>query len=105
MKLDVLDGFDQVGVVVGYRDGEGGLVKRLPACASDWDHLRPEVRMLKGWSRPTRGLQRLEDLAPEARAYMDVLSECCSTPIAYLSTGPDRAEGFTLPGSCLEGRL
>lgn len=105
MKLDVLDGFEQVGVVIGYRDGEGGLAKRLPACADDWAQLRPEIRMMPGWSAPTRGLRRLEDLPEEARTYLDLLAECCGTPIAYLSTGPDRAEGFTLPGSCLEGRL
>lgn len=105
MKLDVLDGFDEVGLVIGYRDGEGGLTQRLPACASDWDQLQPEVRLMKGWNLPTRGCRRLEDLPREARAYLEALSEACATPIAYLSTGPERTEGLTWPDSCLQDLL
>lgn len=105
MKLDILDAFEEIGVVVGYRNAQGEAVRHLPSCAGDWDGLQPEVRMVKGWARSTRGVTRLEDLPSEARAYLDLLSELCATPIAYLSTGPDRIEGFTWPGGCLQGRL
>ena len=105
MKLDVLDGFEQVGLVTGYRDGGGRVSTRIPACATDWDEIRPEVRFFKGWSRPTRGITDPAALPLEARAYLDALCESVDTPIAYLSTGPDRVEGYVAPGSFLQPLL
>ena len=101
MKLDVLDGFDQVGMVMGYRDGNGGLISRLPACAADWDEVRPEVKFFKGWTKPTRGIQDPAQMPAEAVAYLAALAEAVETPIAYLSTGPDRSEGYVAPDSFL----
>ncbi len=105
MKLDVMDGFQEVGLVIGYRDGEGGLVANLPSCAQDWLSLKPEVRMHKGWSQPTRGIRDLKQLPKEAHAYLDALAEAAEAPIAYLSTGPDRDEGFAWPGRFLKGMI
>jgi adenylosuccinate synthase len=101
MKLDVLDGFDQVGLVVGYRDGEGRVGTRIPSCIQDWDEIKPEIKYFKGWSAPTRGIQDPSRLPAEARAYLDALEASVDTPIAYLSTGPDRVEGYVAPGSFL----
>jgi adenylosuccinate synthase len=105
MKLDVMDGFAEVGMVVGYRDGEGKVSGVLPACASDWDQIQPVVKMFKGWSSPTRGITDPKNLPAEARAYLAALSDAVETPIAYLSTGPDRNEGYVPAGSFLEPLL
>jgi adenylosuccinate synthase len=105
MKLDILDGFEEIGVVVGYRDGEGGVCRSLPADARAWDALRPEVRLFKGWKGTTRGVRKLKDLPKKALAYLDALAEACETPIAYLSTGPEREEGFAWPGEFVEDVL
>ncbi len=100
MKLDVLDGLDEVGMVVGYRDGEGRLTSKLPACPQEWAELKPEVKRFKGWTS-TRGVTSHAQLPPEAQAYLDALAEAIETPIAYLSTGPDRVEGCVYPGTFL----
>lgn len=105
MKLDVLDGFPQVGMVIGYRDGEGRISTKVPTCISDWDELQVEVTTFKGWTEPTRGITNPSLLPREARAYLEAIEEATETPIAYLSTGPDRAEGFVTPGSFLESLL
>ena len=105
MKLDVLDGFPEVGMVIGYRDGEGRLTTKTPTCISDWEQVKVEIKYFKGWTDPTRGIQESSKLPKLARAYVDALSEAIETPIAYLSTGPDREEGFVHPGSFLEGML
>ncbi len=105
MKLDVLDGFPEVGIVLGYRDGEGRVTTRIPTCISDWDQLKVEVKYFKGWTEPTRGIKELSKLPKEARVYVEALAESIETPIAYLSTGPDRVEGFVYPGTFLEGML
>ncbi len=105
MKLDVLDGFDEVGMVVAYRDGRGNLTNELPACAAEWAGLRPEIKMFSGWKTPTRGITDHRLLPAEARTYLDALVDAVKTPIAYLSTGPDRTEGCIYPGSFLESLL
>jgi adenylosuccinate synthase len=105
MKLDVLDGFDEIGLVVGYRDGMGGRVSQLPSCAQDWLELQPEIKMFKGWSQPTRGVRNFDQLPAEARSYLAALSDAAEAPIAYLSTGPDREEGFVWPEHFLTGLI
>jgi adenylosuccinate synthase len=105
MKLDVLDGFAEVGLVTGYRDGEGRISTRIPSCIADWEQVKVEVKFFKGWSQPTRGVKSLSGLPKEARVYLDALAESVETPIAYLSTGPDREEGIVYPGTFLDGLL
>jgi adenylosuccinate synthase len=105
MKLDVMDGFEEVGLVTGYRDGNGSRISHLPSCAQDWLELTPEIKKFKGWSQPTRGIRDLKHLPNEARIYLDALAEAAEAPIAYLSTGPDRDEGFAWPGRFLEGMV
>ncbi len=104
MKLDVLDGLDEVGLVVGYRTGEGGVTTRLPSCAAEWAALRPEIRRFKGWTS-TRGFTDHRQLPAQAQAYLEALAEIVEVPIAYLSTGPDRTEGCLYPGTFLEALL
>ena len=104
MKLDVLDGMDEVGLIVGYRTGEGTLTTKLPSCAADWTGLKPEVKHFKGWTT-TRGITDPRQLPIQARAYLESLAESVAVPIAYLSTGPDRAEGCVYPGTFLEPLL
>jgi len=38
-------------------------------------------------------------------AYLDALAEAVDTPVAYLSTGPERTEGYVATGSFLEPLL
>lgn len=104
MKLDVLDGLDEVGLIVGYRTGEGTLTTKLPSCAADWKGLQPEVKRFKGWTS-TRGITSHGKLPAEAHAYLEALVESVEVPIAYLSTGPDRQEGCVYPGTFLEPLL
>ena len=104
MKLDVLDGLDEVGLIVGYRTGEGTLTTKLPSCAADWKELQPELKFFKGWTT-TRGITDHRQLPMGAQAYLEALTESVEVPINYLSTGPDRTEGCVYPGTFLEPLL
>ena len=104
MKLDVLDAMDEVGLIVGYRTGEGTVTRKLPSCAADWTGLQAEVKFFKGWGQ-TRGITDPRKLPAQAQAFLESLAESVAVPITYLSTGPDRAEGFTYPGTFLEPLL
>jgi adenylosuccinate synthase len=105
MKLDVLDGLDEVGVVVGYRDGEGRVNTKLPSCAADWQDLQAVVQLMPGWKGTTRGVTDPARLPAEAKSFLDALADAAECPIAYLSTGPDRHEGYLAKGDFLEGLI
>ncbi len=96
-KLDVLDGLPEIRVGVGYRlDGEP--VAEFPGEHGALARCEPEFRVLPGWDRPCRGVRRLADLAPEARAYLDAVEEFVGVPITMVSTGPDRADSIFRTG-------
>ena len=89
-KLDVLDGLDEVRVGVRYRL-DGDPVEEFPGDLRVLARCEPEYRTLPGWSRPTAGMTRLDELPDGARRYLDTLEELCGVPISLVSTGPDRA--------------
>jgi adenylosuccinate synthase len=90
-KLDVLDGMDELKVCVGYRI-EGQFSDLLPAGADDTARCEPVYEDLPGWSESTVGVQRIEELPHNARAYLDRIEAICGVTIDMISTGPDRAE-------------
>ena len=54
---------------------------------------------MPGWSSPTRGVTRFEDLPEEARRYVRRLEEVTGVDCAIISTGSDRAETILETGS------
>ena len=53
-KLDVLDGFEELKVCVGYMlDGER--IDRLPASSGAQARVEPVYETLEGWTQSTRG--------------------------------------------------
>jgi adenylosuccinate synthase len=56
------------------------------------ERCQPEYIEMPGWSESTVGARRLSQLPDAARAYLDRIEDLCDTPIAIISTGPDRAE-------------
>ena len=101
MKLDVLDGLDAIGLVKGYQDKNGSRLAALPSSVQEWENVEPIIEYLDGWPTPTKGVKSWNDLPPQAHKYLKAIEEAVETPIAYLSTGPDRKEGLVAPGSCL----
>lgn len=97
MKLDVLDGLEEVKVVIGYSDGSGGLTRSLPGHEIDWKEIRPVEKIFKGWGQ-TAGCTQWSDLPKEAQNYLKFIEDNMDCPIAYVSTGADRREGFLMSG-------
>jgi adenylosuccinate synthase len=100
-KLDVLDGLREVPVCVGYRLC-GKPVESMPATNEQIESLEPVYETLPGWSTPTAGVTRYEDLPAEARSYLAFLSEKTGVEAGAVSTGPDRSEMIIVPGSRFE---
>jgi adenylosuccinate synthase len=88
-KLDVLDGFSEIKVCVGYTlDGER--LNRLPACAHAQARVEPIWETFEGWSQSTRGARRWADLPAQAVKYVRHIEELIECPVTLLSTSPER---------------
>jgi adenylosuccinate synthase len=87
-KLDVLTGFERVGIVTGYRVG------RKPVTFSDADApgLETEVEELAGWSEPIRAYRRIAELPSAARHYIKRIAELIEVPIELVSVGRERTQ-------------
>jgi adenylosuccinate synthase len=94
-KLDVLDGVEALQVCVGYRVN-GETLDILPAGADAIENCEPIYEEIPGWTESTVGIQRLEELPPAARNYLQRLEQTCGVPVDMISTGPDRAETIVL---------
>lgn len=88
-KLDVLDGLDTLKICTGYRF-EGQNISTLPAGADGIAECEPVYEEMPGWTDSTKGVRSWDALPENARNYLQRLSELTETPIAIISTGPDR---------------
>ena len=88
-KLDVLDGLEHIDICTAYRCGDRDAhrvsVRHRPAGACE-----PVYESMPGWSAPTKGARRFDDLPDAARRYVARLEEVSGVPAAIVSTGSDR---------------
>ncbi len=90
-KLDVLDGFDEIKVCVGYMlDGER--MDSFPASASLQARVEPIWQTFEGWSQSTRGARSWADLPAQAVDYVRTIEELIECPVTLLSTSPERED-------------
>jgi adenylosuccinate synthase len=94
-KLDVLDGLDRIQICVGYQCGLERL-DNAPLGAEALAACEPIYEEMPGWRESTVGLRRYEDLPANARAYLRWIEELTDTPIALISTSPDRVDTIVL---------
>ncbi|PAF41937.1 adenylosuccinate synthase [Helicobacter sp. 11S02596-1] len=94
MKLDVLDGLEEVKVCVGYQynNGNGEIIDNMP---SDISELKPVYKTYKGWGK-TAGIRRFEDLPTEAKDYILDLEKLVGVKISIISTSPEREDTIVL---------
>ena len=88
-KLDVLDGFDELKVCIGYTlDGER--IDRLPAGHNAQARVQPIYETFEGWKGSTRGARSWADLPAQAVKYVRTIEELIECPVTLLSTSPER---------------
>ena len=97
-KLDVLDGLDEVKICTAYQLADR-LVTELPADLATTGSYEPVYETLPGWSEPTRGARRFDELPAEARHYITRLEELSGVHAAIVSTGSDRDETIIRHGT------
>ena len=90
-KLDVLDGFKQIKLCVGYMlDGER--IDRLPAGENSQARIVPVYETFEGWEGSTRGARKYADLPAQAVKYVRHIEELIECPVTLLSTSPERED-------------
>jgi adenylosuccinate synthase len=87
-KLDVLGGFERLGIVTGYRL-EG---KRVGFAAAAAPGLELEVEELPGWSEPIGSCREIANLPAAARAYVARVEALLGVPVDLVSVGRERSE-------------
>jgi adenylosuccinate synthase len=91
-KLDVLDGMESLQVCTGYVDAGNRRFDHLPALPSLQAELRPVYETLGGWSESTQGARSWAALPATAIKYIRRIEELIETPVALLSTSPERED-------------
>ncbi len=95
-KLDVLTGFETIGIVTGYRrDGKSVGFSAIgePGKGTESDAtFGLDVEEVSGWSEPLHDCRRIEDLPPAARRYVARVEELLDTPIEMVSVGRERTQ-------------
>jgi adenylosuccinate synthase len=94
-KLDVLDGLQEILVCTGY-ELDGRAIDILPLDADEIAACRPRYERFAGWHESTVGLTDWDALPPNARRYLECVSEAIGVPIDMVSTGPDREHTIVL---------
>ena len=97
-KLDVLDGIESIPICVGY-ELPGGRRDEMPSETWLLDDVTPVMEEMPGWSEPTLGVERWEDLPQECRDYVARVAELTHCEVAILSVGAERRAIITVPGT------
>ena len=91
MKLDVLDGFEEVLVCVAY-ELNGEVIDYMPL---DLEAVKPIYKTFAGWDK-TEGVRSFQDLPKTAQEYLKAIEELTQTKIGMISTSPDRNDTILL---------
>ena len=95
MKLDVLDGMDEIRICTSYTV-RGHPLDLLPSGADAVAECEPVYESMPGWKESSVGVQDFAALPANARAYLRRIEALAGVPIAMVSTGPDRDETILL---------
>lgn len=88
-KLDVLSGFDELKVCVGYTLN-GKRVHYADLDATQLAQVQPIYRTLRGWSENVRGIRKFADLPANARRYVEFVERQAGVPVRWVANGPER---------------
>ena len=88
-KIDVLDGLDEVKICTGYRL-RGQVYDYFPSHSADQAAVEPIYETMEGWKESTASARSYADLPANAVKYIQRVQELIETPVALVSTSPER---------------
>ena len=90
-KLDVLDGLEQIKVCVAY-ELDGKRIDYFPSSMATQARVQPVYETLEGWKTTSAGARSWADLPAQAIKYVRYIEELIGSPVALLSTSPERLD-------------
>jgi len=87
MKLDVLDGFEEIKVCTAYKIGDE-VIDYVPY---DLEGVEPVYTTFKGWQK-SKGVREFDELPAEAKEYILALEKLSNAKISIISTSPERED-------------
>ncbi|NAS22344.1 adenylosuccinate synthase [Herbidospora sp. NEAU-GS84] len=90
-KLDVLSGLEKIPVCVAY-DVNGVRHDEIPMTQTDFHHAKPIYEEFPGWEEDITSAKTLDDLPPNAQAYVKALEDMSGAPISAIGVGPGRTQ-------------
>ncbi|MBO6258074.1 MAG: adenylosuccinate synthase [Succinivibrio sp.] len=96
MKMDVLDGMDEVKICIGYKRPDGVVLELPPLAACEYEGLEPVYESMPGWKESTYGVTEYGKLPQNARNFLKRLEDLSGVKVAILSTGPERDQTIYL---------
>ncbi len=88
-KLDVLDGFDEIKVCVGYKYKEKAL-KSFPLDLCTIEDIEPVYETMPGWKAGIAEAKSYSDLPPNCRSYIEYIERYLEAPVKWVSVGATR---------------
>jgi adenylosuccinate synthase len=86
-KLDVLSGFERIGIVTGYRSAGTGVGFEAYLDSG----LGTVVEWHDGWHEDITSVRRIDELPANALRYIERIAELLTVPIGAVSVGPERS--------------
>ncbi len=90
-KLDVLDGFDEIGVCNAYLC-RGKRIDEMPCNQMDLAAAVPEFEFLPGWKCSTSDVGSFADLPRAARDFIEFVEKQVGAPVSMISNGKERSQ-------------
>src|ERR1700683_4825136 len=94
-KLDVLSGLERIPVCVGY-EVDGKRYDDIPMTQTEFHHAVAVYEYFDGWWGATSKARTLDDLPPNARAYVAAIEDMIGAPVCAVGVGPRRDQTLQL---------
>jgi adenylosuccinate synthase len=89
-KLDILSGLEELRIATRYR--VSGAEARWPLSLPDLERAEPVYQTFPGWEEDISGAREMDDLPPNAVAFVDAIEQAAGAPVAIISVGPERTQ-------------
>ena len=94
-KMDVLDGFKEIKICVGYKLGSETL-HYFPTSNKKQKEIVPIYEVMDGWGGSIAGIRDFDKFPKEAKDYVKRIEELIDCKIILISTSPERADTIYL---------
>lgn len=90
-KLDVLDGFEELKLCVGY-EIDGRAIRHFPSDCRVLERVTPVYESYPGWNVSLANCRTYADLPKETRNYIEAIGAYVGAHVSHIGLGPERSQ-------------